>query len=62
MLLINLSKQADKFFSTLDAKQFKQLAKEIFYLARNATQTDVKKIISQDKVAYYRKDIGDALL
>jgi mRNA interferase RelE/StbE len=59
MLLINLSKQADKFFSTLDPKQFKQVVKEIFSLAKNPKHTDIKKMISQSKYTYYRKDIGE---
>ena len=59
MLLINLSKQADKFFSTLDPKQFKQVVKEIFSLAKNLKHTDIKKMISQSKYTYYRKDIGE---
>ena len=59
MLLINLSKQADKFFSTLDSKQFKQVVKEIFSLAKNPKHTDIKKIVSQTEYIYYRKDIGE---
>ncbi|RST62145.1 type II toxin-antitoxin system RelE family toxin [Candidatus Aquarickettsia rohweri] len=59
MLLVNLSNQADKFFSTLDAKQFRQIVKEIFKLAKTPKQNDIKKIISKDKVCYYRKDIGE---
>ena len=59
MLLINLSKQADKFFSTLDPKQFKQIVKEIFQLARDSNQNDIKKIISREKTSYYRKDVGE---
>jgi mRNA interferase RelE/StbE len=59
MLLVNLSNQADKFFSTLDAKQFRQIVKEIFKLAKIPKQNDIKKIISKDKVCYYHKDIGE---
>ena len=58
MLLINLSKQADKFFSTSDSKQFKQVVKEIFALAKSPKHTDIKKMISQSKYTYYPKDIG----
>ena len=53
MLLINLSKQADKFFFILDPKQFKQVVKEIFALAKNPKHTDIKKMISQSKYTYW---------
>lgn len=59
MLLINLSRQVDKFCSNLDPKHYKQLVKEIFYLAKNTEQTDIKKIISHTNNVYYRKDVGE---
>ena len=59
MYLINLSKQAEKFFSKLPSKQFKQIVKEIFALAKNPEQNDIKKIKSNSEYQYYRKDIGE---
>ncbi len=59
MLLINLSRQADKLLTTLDAKQFKQIVKTIFSLAKEPMQSDIKKMISQTVHEYYRKDIGE---
>ena len=59
MLLINLSKQSDKFCSTLDPKQYKQIVREIFKLAKNPDQNDIKKIISEKNISYYRKDVGE---
>ena len=59
MYLINLSKQAEKFFSKLPSKQFKQIVKEIFTLAKNPKQNDIKKIKFSNEYQYYRKDIGE---
>ena len=57
MLLINLSKQADKFLDKLPPKQFKQIVKELFRLAKNPEQQDIIKLKGSDD--FFRKDVGE---
>lgn len=57
MLLINLSKQADKFLDKLPPKQFKQIVKELFRLTKNPEQQDIIKLKRSDD--FFRKDIGE---
>ena len=57
MLLINLSKQADKFLDKLPPKQFKQIVKELFRLAKNPEQQDIIKLKGSDDV--FRKDVAE---
>lgn len=58
MRLISLSKDADKFLSTLPPKQFRQIVKDIFKLAKNIEQHDVKKLQGAS-ANFYRKDTGE---
>ncbi|WP_151194323.1 type II toxin-antitoxin system RelE/ParE family toxin [Cysteiniphilum sp. JM-1] len=57
MLLINLSKQADKFIDKIPPKQFKQIVKELFRLAKNPEQNDIIKLKGSND--FFRKDIGE---
>ena len=60
MLLINLSKQADQFLDKLPPKQFKQIVKELFRLAKNPEQQDIIKLKGSDD--FFRKDVGECYL
>ena len=57
MRLINLSRQGDKFLGQLPPKQFKQIAKAIFSLAKTPEQVDTLKLKGADQ--FYRKDSGE---
>ena len=57
MRLVNLSKQADKFLNTLPAKQYKQLARDIFRLAKQPQQQDTAKLKGHNH--FFRKDSGE---
>ena len=57
MLLINLSKQSDKFLDKLPPKQFKQIVKELFRLAKSPKQQDVIKLKGSND--FFRKDVGE---
>ena len=57
MRLVNLSKQADKFLNTLPAKQYKQLARDIFRLAKQPQQQDTAQLKGHKD--FFRKDSGE---
>ena len=60
MALIDLSKDAYKFLSKLPPKQLSQLSKEIFKLAFNLDQPDIKELKgSKPGEHFYRKDAGE---
>lgn len=58
MLSLDLTKDACKFWKSLDSKQYKQIGNKILSLLEDPTPSDLKALQSSDQ-NFFRVDVGE---